>query len=533
LKVNKRIPVKFEKVDQIDDRFVQVKIWLMHLGKNYNNSFFDKEVVLEAIPTLKNTPILGYIEESKLGEKDFRGHEVELVVENGELKTKYIGRAYGVIPENCNPRFETKLGDFGQELEYLVVDGLLWTKFEDAVNILEQYGEVGQSMELHDDYDGYFNEDGVFVFTRFSFYGACMLGQDVLPAMQKASVEKVLFSQHIKVFQDEIARKLDEFNQVVFSKNHCKEVEHEMTLEELLSKYNVSVEDLSAKGIDVNEFSIEELEVKIQEVFSSDEENNQDQPSTEMEQETGGEDNSTESNEGESDEGGETGVSQEFEQEDLNESEDNKVEDETLQKFTIQFELSHDDIRRKIYEQIDSYMETKGFGNEWYYIVSVYETYLIAENEMGDRFFKVEYEKQNDSISLGNVTEVYPMFLTAEEKGALELMRSNFESLEQENKELKQFKADVLKAQHEAKAEELFAKFSKLTADEIAELREKVHEFTIEELESKLYELVGRKMVSFSREEKPTTNRLKITFDHSENRISSYDHIFKKHGLIK
>lgn len=214
--VQKSIPVLFETVEQIDTRFQKVKIWLMHLGQNYNNSVFTKESVESALDTLKNTPILGYIEESKLGEKDFRGHEVEIVVEGGDLKAKYIGQAFGVIPENCNPRFEVKKGDYDNDLEYLVVDGLMWTKFEDGVNILNSHGEVAQSMELHDDYDGYWNEDGSFVFTRFSFYGACLLGQNILPAMQQASVE-VSFAQNFKVYENEIARKLDEFR-LAFSK---------------------------------------------------------------------------------------------------------------------------------------------------------------------------------------------------------------------------------------------------------------------------------------------------------------------------
>jgi hypothetical protein len=536
MKVPKTIPVHFEQVSQLDDRFVKVKIWLMHLGKNYNGSIFTKDAVLRAMDSLKNTPILGYIEESKLGEKDFRGHEVELVVEGGNLKMKYIGQAFGVIPENCNPRFEFKKGDTDEELEYLVVDGLMWTKFDDAINILNTHGEVSQSMELHDDYDGYFDEDGYFVFTRFSFYGACLLGQDVLPAMQKASVE-ISFSANVSVYQEEIARKLEEYR-LAFSQKQ-KEVEHGMTLDELLSKYSVTVEALAEKGIDVNEFSVEELEEKIKDAFADkDEESqeNQEQPSTEMEsqseQESGEFSESSEetTDENEDEEGsGEGEAGQEFQQEDSSEEESDKDVDG---KFTLNFELSHEDIRKKMYEQLDTHMEQKGFGGEWYYIVAVFETHLIAENDMSDKFFKIEYTNENDSIVLGEVIEVFPMFLTAEEKGALELMRSSFNKLQSENSELKEFKAKVLKAQHEAQAEELFAQFNKLTPEEVADLREKVHEYSLEELESRLFERLGRKMANFSTP-KPS-NSLKVKIVHQdETETSGYSHLFKKHGFAK
>ena len=42
-----KIPVIFEQTGEIvndDERFIKVKIWLMHLGKNQNGSVFEKAV---------------------------------------------------------------------------------------------------------------------------------------------------------------------------------------------------------------------------------------------------------------------------------------------------------------------------------------------------------------------------------------------------------------------------------------------------------------------------------------------------------
>lgn len=527
MKVNKRIPVQFESVEDIDERFQKVKIWLMHLGKNYNNSIFTREAVEGAMETLKNTPILGYVEESKLGEKDFRGHEHEIVVEDGKLKSRYLGSAYGVIPENCNPRFEKKLGDFGEELEYLVVDGLLWTKFDDAISILTEHGEVAQSMELHEKYDGYWNDENSFVFTNFLFDGACMLGQDVLPAMQKASVE----SYSTNVFNKVIEEKMSEYRHILEKHlNHSKEVQEGMTLEELLAKYSITEEKLAEKGINVSEFSLEDLEEKIKEAFSTTEDSNT--PEVTIENSTDEVANVPTENQVEDNENpnGNEDISTEHEAKN-NVPQDNSNEDS--QNYSINFELSHDDIRRQMWDKVDTHMIENGFSNDWYYIVTVYDTNVIVENDMGNKFYKLDYSKENDEISFGNVVEVHPMFLTSEEKGALELMRSNFQTLETENAELKEFKSNVLKEEHQAKAEELFTSFSKLEESDYADLKENVHNFSIEEIEGKLFERLGRKMANFSTKPKETSIKLKVTQPEVNSGNGGYLHVFKKHGIDK
>ncbi|MGG4105158.1 hypothetical protein AAXB25_14675 [Paenibacillus lautus] len=525
--VHKTVPVRFEKVDQIDTRFQKVKIWLMHLGQNYNNSVFTKEAVEDAMETLKNTPILGYVEESRLGDKDFRGHEVELVVEGGEFKTRYIGQAFGVIPENCNPRFETKKGDFDNDLEYLVVDGLMWTKFDDGVDILNKYGEVAQSMELDDDYDGHFNEDGAFVFTRFAFYGACLLGQDVLPAMQKASVETA-FSANVNVYQEEIARKLQEF-QMAYSNKQDKEVEQEMTLGELLAKYSTTVEALAEKGVEVDTFSIEDLEAKLEEVFAADsqESGEEEQPETQMEADGEAEGEGSDGDEGEGE------AEREFSKE--GEGEGEADADQEPQKFTLNFELSHDDIRSQLYSGLDQHIAS-AIGGEaewsWNYIVSVYDSHFITEDDYGQKFHKVEYSREGDSITLGSVSEVFAMFLTADEKGALDLMRSTYADYEKENAELKEFQAGVLRGQHEALADEVISQFDKLSDEDVAEIRENIHNYTLEQIESKCFELVGRKTTKFSAPKNQSYSmKIGVKPNQEQDNPSGYAHLFKKHGL--
>ncbi|MFE6350965.1 hypothetical protein ACFVL3_20130, partial [Bacillus velezensis] len=82
--VDNYVPLLFQSLDSFeteDTRFLKVKIWLMHLGENLNGSYFNKEAVQAAIPSLANTPILSYIEENSDGDIDFSDHRMVLIKE--------------------------------------------------------------------------------------------------------------------------------------------------------------------------------------------------------------------------------------------------------------------------------------------------------------------------------------------------------------------------------------------------------------------------------------------------------------------
>lgn len=215
-KVNRHVPVLFQQLKTYeieDERFVSVKIWLMHTGRNYNGSIFSKEAVINAIPTLANTPILAFLEEDDNGEQDFSDHRTQIVVEDGQYKEKYMGQAIGIIPETNNAQFEYRVCDDGVEREFLTVQGLLWTKWEDPVAILQKHNTKDQSMELSPFYSGEYDEDGYFHFKEFKFDGACILGNGVQPAMEGATVELAFQQDSIeKTIQDQLGKFSIHFN---------------------------------------------------------------------------------------------------------------------------------------------------------------------------------------------------------------------------------------------------------------------------------------------------------------------------------
>lgn len=219
-KISNSVPMSTQllekyEIPEKDIRFTKVKIWLMHTGLNENGSVFTKEVVNKAIPTLANTPIMGAITSDYFGDKDFKGHESAIEVsEDGEVKFVNKTIPFGVIPEFNNAKWETRLGDDMIEREYLTVEGLLWNKWDDAIDIIYgKHGVTGQSMELSEDYSGIVNGD-TFEFTHFQFYGACLLGDNVEPAMNNSTVE-IKFAKNTKEF---IEDKVNLFTKLTFNK---------------------------------------------------------------------------------------------------------------------------------------------------------------------------------------------------------------------------------------------------------------------------------------------------------------------------
>lgn len=222
----KTLPITYsvkEEVGNDTDRFLHITIDVLHTGRNSNGSIFSKEVVDENIETIKNTPVLGFIKEVPCGEEDFDGHKFLIVRDDNGVKRKYLGQAYGVVHESCNPRWITKVTDSGEEREFLQVDALLWKKFGDAVDIMERDQEKSHSMELYPyNYEGYDDEDGNFVVTKFSFDGCCILGDDKEPAMENSNIQVVNFTMtdFVKSIQSELSNKYTTFTAIVNEKSN-------------------------------------------------------------------------------------------------------------------------------------------------------------------------------------------------------------------------------------------------------------------------------------------------------------------------
>ena len=267
IKVDTNIPIFFQKIEERkvkDTRFTKVKIYLMHLGENLNGTYFTKEVVTKAIPSLANTPILGFIEKNSNDDQDFSDHRNFIGKDkDGNWKIQYEGRAFGVIPETNNAKFEERLCDDGITREFLTVEGLLWNKWDDPIDIMNRDVIKSQSMELDPNsiVAEYNAKDNIFYMQAFKFFGACILGIDYNPAMKNASIILQGDNNQYANFSTIIQEKIEQYKQAI------KQYKEDSTMEKekmkILKKYSKTKTEIEEMGINFNEITANDLEEKL------------------------------------------------------------------------------------------------------------------------------------------------------------------------------------------------------------------------------------------------------------------------------
>jgi hypothetical protein len=483
--VNRIIPIIFEKVQDYsvaDTRFTKVKIKMMHLGLNLNNSIFNKEVVDEAVPTLCNTPILAYVENNSEGDDDFSDHRQELSIENGTIKVTYKCIPLGVVGESCNPRYEKHTAGDGVERTYLVVDGLIWNKIEHA-DIFTRDFIKDASMELTENYSGKFDEDNHFVFTKIEFDGICALGNNVEPAMKGANIE-VNFSL------SEIQQKLEQFNACIKDKTTVTDnlekgesiILDNEKIESVFKEFSVKKEDINFEITDtMTEAELRDNLKTFNESNSNDENKNAPKVYTDF--------------------------STYNEKRELLRSalkrEEKRDKNGSLEYYLGFWIADFDD--SYIYVEKEEYN-----GEEWSYEKGRFE-YTVSENVV--------------SIT-GEFEPMIVKWLTAEEYAAIDKMRSAYETFEANKGELERlqkFEKDTLKDRRDTDLKLLYEKFDEKLADceEYKKLKESEADFSVEDIEVKCFALIGKIATNFSTEKK--SDVIKLDFEVSEKDADTDD----------
>lgn len=252
--------------------FSLAKIYVMHTGKNVNGSIISKEAVERNIESIKNIPIVGeYVRE----DKNFKGHGGELTIEDNDIVYLNTTVPIGVIPQNAETYWEIVTDDYGEEQEYLVVDNaLIWNRDEKMVGALKN-DKFGQSMEITIT-NGLELADGYYDIQDFYFTAFCVLGIDrdgagyVQPAFDNASITTYSRTDDVE-FSIGLRDMFKDFKLAFSHNENLVEEDGDLNLEELLKKYSLTEEELSAKVENYSELELTELENKLEELFSNEE----------------------------------------------------------------------------------------------------------------------------------------------------------------------------------------------------------------------------------------------------------------------
>lgn len=505
------LPTRFEKSEgqEPDSRFQKVKIYIAHTGENLNHSIFSHDVLESMIPTLANIPILGYVGVNDEKNEDFRGHEKRLSIDDGKFKVSFETHAYGFVPVDNNAHFETTGGK-----EWLVTDGYLWTRFVDAMELFdESNGSKGQSMEISNA-DGYTDDRGRVVFTNATFTGLCILGDDVPPAMTGSTISTVFSKEDFKsTFEEMLAEFSAEKGEYALATKKKQNDEAAVVEEEQKTSSGSTASDTEKPASSATSSASKPAEKPASEdkeepktadkpaaPAASDPATAEDKAATPSETTEEHDDNAEMSVEKGEDEDislseNESAYSNK-EDKDSDETDGDDTSDdsdEDKKKFACGdgkkkkavFELS---LSNKEHAFIDAVRAKYGNSYEWIWLEAAYEAYGIVgasqEEFSGAQYFRVDYSvNADDSIKLGDKTEVFPMYVTAEEKNKIESDRVKLSDLEEQIKQLTAYKAGI---EMQAKEKSLDEAKGALTADQVKDIKSQFEVKTPEEIEKEI-----------------------------------------------
>ena len=271
LKMN--TPCEFINLEPVNPLISRVQIKVCYVGDepNRNGTVITKEVARQMANSLPGSPIVGFYNETK---EDFEEHNRIIDLSNGKFEFKDTTRPYGFVDLNAQAWFQ-KFEDDGVEHEYLMTEGYLWTgQYPETKRILAKGNN--QSMELEnvdgtwarndkDDYE-------FFIINEAIISKLCILGEDVEPCFEGASISKVEFS-----FSDNFTNTYSKFIKQMYElineggTSVDKELEKVVEAEEVAAEEEV-VEEVIDEEIPAEETPEEEEAAPAEEELESEEE---------------------------------------------------------------------------------------------------------------------------------------------------------------------------------------------------------------------------------------------------------------------
>lgn len=518
----------FELNDDLSEGLLYGKIRAFHDLTNNNKSHIETDVLEEKMMSIKDRPVMADIVDTDETDedgnpiKDFSGHTMYYDEALDKMIYKEIPIGHFIHPESIHLEYDEEY-----DRNFVCADVVVYEEYTDACDILRRRKTVDCSVELCIRKMHWDNTDKTLHLDDFYVQGTTLLGSHTLPGMSGSKLSIKDFSEEnnslfSSISEDEhskLIETLDNLNKTLSSLNINSKtnptvekfekggnIETNMTkFEELLEKYNKTVEDITFEYEDLSD---EELE----NVFSTTFDESEPTPDTVVTESDKSDDDDTDDETDESDD-----------------TDDNTDDDKDKDTYSKTFELSHEDVRSALYQLLAPIEETL---NEYYWIMSVYDDYFIYESCCGN-YYKQTYTKENDTIAFdGERQEVFAEFVTADEKAELEDMRANYSSISE--KLAKYEEAEEIADKMTVFEDQAYSKY--LETDEFKKLMdvENVKKFTKDELAEKADAALGKvvkttKTFSMDAEEShKETKPSFFAFARTEHESSFLDGLLKK-----
>lgn len=263
--MNLQFASALENIKEINESFSSGMLRVCYTGVNRNGSYISKQAIENAIETMYNCPVVcNYnVEQDTIG-----GHDMEIVeTESGDLRLVNLTAAIGVIPMNAEHYWET-VNDGGEDHEYFVTEAILW-KRSPAYQKIAEDGVTSQSMEIT--VKNGFMKDSLFMIEDFFFTAFCLLGEDVTPCFESASLQMFNRSECKEQFVVMMNELKDSFSaiQPMLSDRQNNLEGGQTAMEEknqLLIEFGLTEDDID---FDMAELSEDELREKFQAIIDA------------------------------------------------------------------------------------------------------------------------------------------------------------------------------------------------------------------------------------------------------------------------
>jgi len=513
--------LKFKKSEKDTEGLREVYLQACHIDENINGSNIKKSVMTAALPSFSNRPILGYIHIVD-GQPEFYGHNMHI---DDDGNVVYDEVPIGVIPESCDAKL---VYDKDKDKTYVEVKGYIFEEYSKAAEILEREQECSVSVELSIRELSYDAKNKYLDIEDFFFSGVTILGKNdegeiVRPGMSGSNIKLADFSkENNSMFSEnnKLIEVLEKLNTTLsgFSNINSKLEEggNESVnkFEELLAKYGKTVDDVT---FEYENLSDEELEAKFAEVFREDDtdgEGADPEPASEggegadESDKTDDENDDTDNNDGDNNDEGEA-TPEEYS------LKCSVTYGETIKEFSISLSEKINAISTLVNETYES-------DGTWYYVdVFDEEKYVIMQDCWSGRAFKQSYKVKKDSYTLsGDRVEVYSIFVTEDERKALDDMRANYSAI---SEKLAKYEAEPAKM--EVINSESYAKIAE--TKEFAELRDNHFDLSVEEVSAKADEILlayakGGSLNFSAEPEKKKVSTTRLPIQTNANKKSRY-----------
>lgn len=486
--INLQFSSTIEELTEVNSSFDKGVMRIFYLGRNRNNSFISREALLSSESTLDYCPIVvNYNVEAD----SFGGHDVELIDTDNGLRLINATNPVGVVPSGAKHWFETITDDSGEH-EYFCSEVLLW-KRQPAYQKIMSDGVTAQSMEITVN-DGCM-EDGVYVIKNFEFTALTLLnGVEDIPCFESAGLQVYSannFKQQYSLMMEDFKHSFTDLqHQLAGSDNLAKGGEQSLEEKmELVKEFNVNVESLD---FNLDDYTVEELRAKFEAMQNDD---NQDFSLT----------------------------ASQLRDELYTELSVEKVETE-WGSYSRYWYMDHTD------EEV--YFEDCQDWNVYGAPFSMNGDHVVIDfaNCKRKKIAYVDFDEGEQLFSFAPV--VAAVMESMENKFAAErtVAANQYTELEEEAKQLRQYKTDRL-AQDRATAESsVFEKFSEQLSgvSEFDALRENCSEMSIDDIEDKCFAILGRQKANFSVK---TQAAPKLPVEHRNDVDDEpYGGVFKKYG---